>query len=79
MAPDAYPKDQSYGTAEYDGGYTFLQEVRVQMGDEAFNAFVRDYYEAFYMKSVTTGEFLEFLRTYDNSREMNKIIKFYFK
>ena len=79
VAPDAYPKDQSYGTAEYDGGYTFLQEVRVQMGDEAFNAFVRDYYEAFYMKSVTTGEFLEFLRTYDNSREMNKIIKFYFK
>lgn len=79
VAPDAYPKDQSYGTAEYDGGYTFLQEVRVQMGDEAFQSFLRDYFEAFYMKTVTTGEFLEFLRSYDNSQEMNSMINFYFK
>jgi hypothetical protein len=31
------------------------------------------------MKTVTTKEVLDFIRTYNNSKEMDEIIDFYFK
>ena len=65
VAPDKYPDEQYYGTAEYDGSYTFLQEVRVLLGDDIFMDFVRKYYEQFYMKIVKTEDVLKLLKEYN--------------
>lgn len=79
VAPNEYSEEQSYGDAEYEGGYMFLQEVRKQMQDEKFSVFLKDYYKTFYMKTVTTKDVLEFIKKYDNSEKIQEIIKFYFK
>lgn len=79
VAPDAYPADQEYSYAEYEGGYMFLQEVRLQLGDEKFKEFLKDYYKTYTMKVVDSQEVLDFIRSYDNSAEMEEIIGFYFK
>ena len=49
------------------------------IGDDAFKDMLRSYYETFYMKTVTTKEVLDFIMTYNNSKEMDEIIDFYFK
>lgn len=79
VAPNEYPDEQYYGTAEYEGSYSFLQEVRTLLGDEVFMEFVRKYYEQFYMKIATTQDVLNMLKDLNNSEEMESIIKFYFK
>lgn len=79
VAPNKYPDEQYYGTAEYDGSYTFLQEVRVLLGDDIFMEFVRKYYEQFYMKIAKTEDVLKLLKEYNDSEEMDEIIRFYFR
>ena len=79
VAPDEYTNDRYYGDAEYNGSYAFLQEVRLLIGDEAFMDMIRKYYERFYMKTVKTEDVCAFIKTYDNSENMDKIIDFYFK
>ena len=79
VSPDEYPEEQSYGTAEYEGGYIFLQEVRKQIGDEAFEQFVREFYKMYQMKTAKTEDVLVLIRKYDNSEKMEEIIGFYFK
>ena len=41
--------------------------------------FVRKYYEQFYMKIVKTEDVLKLLKEYNDSEEMDEIIKFYFR
>ena len=77
IAPDRYPKGQDYGVAEYEASYMFLQEVREQMGDELFSRFLKDFYEKYRMKRVTTKDIVRFIRKYDNTKKMQKIIDFY--
>lgn len=79
VSPDNYPEEQNYGTAEYEGGYAFLQEVRLQLGDDRFSEFIKEYYETFYMECVKTEDVLTLIRKYDDSEKMNEIINFYFK
>lgn len=79
VAPNKYPKDQMYGTAEYDGGYMFLQEVRVQLGDKTFKKFLKEYYKTYAMKVVVTEDVVNLVKKYDNSKAMRKIIDFYIK
>lgn len=79
VSPDDYPKEQFYSQAEYEGSYMFLQEVRLQLGDEMFKKFLMDFYATYTMKVVDTEEVLEFIRGYDNSEKMEEIIGFYFK
>lgn len=79
IPPNEYPEEQIYGTAEYDGGYAFLQELRLLLGNDQFMDFLRDYYKEFYMKTITTDDFLDFIKNYNNSNKMNEIVKFYFK
>lgn len=79
VPPNEYPEEQSYGTAEYEGGYAFLQELRLLLGNDRFMDFLRDYYKEFYMKSVTTNELLDFVKKYNNSDKLNEIINFYFR
>ena len=79
VPPNEYPEEQSYGTAEYEGGYAFLQELRLLLGNDRFMDFVRDYYKEFYMKTVTTDELLNFIKKYNNSDKLNEIVRFYFR
>ncbi len=75
--PNKYHKGQTYGDAEYEEGYVFLEEIRLKMGDEKFNRFLKEYYESFCMKRATTSKIVKLIRKYDNSKAMNKIIAFY--
>ena len=77
--PSEYDEGQSYGEAEYECGYMFLQEVRIQLGDERFSQFLKDYYEEYYLKKVTTQDIIDFIKRYDDSEKMQDIINFYFK
>jgi hypothetical protein len=40
---------------------------------------LKKYYETFNMKTVTTKDALDFIKTYNNSEKMDEIINFYFK
>lgn len=79
IPPHEFTDDRYYGDAEYNGSYAFLQEVRMLIGDNAFMDMVKSYYKTFYMKTVTTKEVLDFIRTYNSTDQMEEIIKFYFK
>lgn len=79
VSPDEYGDERFYGDAEYSGSYSFLQEVRLLIGNDAFMDMIKKYYESFYMKTVTTKEVLDFIKTYNNTEKMEEIIKFYFK
>lgn len=79
VPPNEYSKDRFYGDAEYFGGYSFLQEVRLLIGDKAFMDMLKNVYEIYYMKIVTTKDILDLIKLYDNSEKMNEIIDFYFK
>ena len=79
VSPDKYENDQSYGEAEYETSYIFIQEIRMAMGDEKFNKFLKDFYKTYYLKTVNTDMVLKLIREYDNSKKINEIIDFYFK
>ena len=79
VSPDKYENDQSYGEAEYETSYIFIQEIRMAMGDEKFNKFLKDFYKTYYLKTVNTDMVLKLIREYDNSKKINEVIDFYFK
>ena len=79
VSPDKYSDEQSYGDGEYEASYIFLQELRMAMGEEKFNKFLKDFYNRYYFKTVNTDMVLSFIREYDNSKKINEIIDFYFK
>ena len=77
--PDNYSEEQNYGEIEYEEAYLFLQELRIAMGDDKFNKFLKDFYKTYYLKTVNTDMVLKLIREYDNSKKINEIIDFYFK
>ena len=79
VPPDEFDEDRFYGDAEYNGSYSFLQEIRLLIGDDSFMDMLKKYYETFNMKTVTTKDALDFIKTYNNSDKMDEIINFYFK
>ena len=79
VPPHEFNEDRFYGDAEYNGSYSFLQEIRLLIGDDSFMDMLKKYYETFNMKTVTTKDALDFIKTYNNSDKMDEIINFYFK
>ena len=79
VPPHEFNEDRFYGDAEYNGSYSFLQEIRLLIGDDSFMDMLKKYYETFNMKTVTTKDALDFIKTYNNSEKMDEIINFYFK
>ena len=77
IAPNKYPEGRYYGEAEYEASYMFLQELRLQMGDKQFSRFLKDFYKQYRMKRVTTKTIVRFIKKYDDSKRMQKIIDFY--
>ena len=82
-APDEYLEpdeiSDNYGDREYDGGYFFLTDVRDILGEEAFSQFFKEYYATYKMKVVTTDDIVQLVKKYDDSKEMQKVLSFYFK
>lgn len=78
VSPYEFGPEDFYGEREYTEGYLFLEELRRVMGEEDFEAFLKDYYKEFTFKVSTTDSFLDFLRQHDNSEEVNSLINGYF-
>ncbi|MBP3222933.1 MAG: M1 family metallopeptidase [Actinomycetaceae bacterium] len=79
VPPTEYPEGQEYGEAEYEASYVFVQELRLAMGDEKFYAFLKDFYQTYYLKVATTDDVLSLIKKHDNSEKVQEIIGFYFK
>ena len=75
--PDRYPQNQEYGVGEYEEACMFLREVRGQMGKKRFGRFLKKYYKTYAGKTVKTKDVLKLIRSYDNSKKMKEIIRFY--
>ncbi len=54
--------DEELGTAPYEKGYLFLRLLEEAVGREAFDAFLRQYFEDHAFETMTTERFLELLR-----------------
>ena len=52
--------DDSLSDIPYEKGYAFLQAVEMAVGREVFDKFIREYFEHYAFKSLTTDEFLEY-------------------
>lgn len=79
VSPERYAEDQNYWEAEYEASYTFFQELRIAMGDNMFNKFLRELYNEYYLRTINSDIVLSFIKQYDNSKKVNEIIDFYFK
>jgi leukotriene-A4 hydrolase len=55
--------DDAYSQVPYEKGYLFLRALEESVGSPRFDAFLRSYLGRFAFQSLTTTEFLDFLRT----------------
>lgn len=69
--------ENSYSEYVYTSGSNFLYELRKTMGNGAFFKMLQAYYEMAYMKEVTTEEFIQIVRSFDNSAEVETVIQKY--
>jgi leukotriene-A4 hydrolase len=54
--------DEAYSVVPYEQGALFLTWIESRVGRPAFDAFVREWFDSYAFQSVTTAQFLEFLR-----------------
>ena len=74
-----YDEADEPGDKEYVYAPTFLSKTREAMGDQEFDAFLKDVYETYKGDIATTEGILKLLRSHDDSAEIEKIISFFFK
>jgi leukotriene-A4 hydrolase len=55
--------DDAYSQVPYEKGYLFLRALEEAVGSARFDSFLRSYLGRFAFQSLTTQEFLDFLRT----------------
>jgi len=67
-----------YTNATYRMGARFLQELREQIGDETFFAFLKDYVRQMDGKIATSGDFFQVLRAH-TSEDISGLVGKYFK
>ena len=67
-----------YTNAAYFQGAHFLEKVRERMGEEAFFAFLQDYYNQGRGKIVTANDFFRILRSH-TSADLSDLINQYFR
>jgi hypothetical protein len=70
---------RTYTNATYFQGAYFLEKVRARIGDEAFFAFVQDYYNQGRGKIVTAADFFRILRANAGSTDVSDLINQYFR
>ena len=56
--------DDAYSQVPYEKGYLFLRALEEAVGSARFDAFLRSYLGRFAFQSLTTQEFLDFLRAH---------------
>ena len=66
------------GDKEYVYAPTFLSKTRAAMGDEKFDAFLKDVYKTYTGKVANAEGSSSSLRSHDDSTEVEKIISFFF-
>ena len=54
--------DEGCTLVPYEKGALLLRTIEQAVGRERFDAFLRRYFDHFAFRSITTGEFLEFIR-----------------
>lgn len=54
--------DSALNQIPYEKGALFLRRIEEAFGRDGFDAFLRDYFDHFAFKSLTTGDFEQFLR-----------------
>lgn len=79
VSPEKYSEEQNYWEAEYEASYMFLQELRMAMGEDVFNLFLKELYNEYYLKTINTDIVLSLIKKYDISIKIHEIIDFYFK
>ena len=67
-----------YTNAVYFQGAHFLEELRARIGDDAFYAFLQDYYQQGQGKIVTANDFFRILSQH-TSTDYSDLVKQYFK
>lgn len=69
------PKGVDTDAMAYEGGSSFPALLMEIMGKQKFFAALHEYYETYKFKQATTQDFLNIIRQYDNSANVNYIIK----
>jgi hypothetical protein len=69
---------RAYTDAVYLNGATFLQALREKIGDEAFFAFLQDYYARYAGKRATAADFFAVLREHTDA-DLSELIAKYFQ
>lgn len=70
-------EEMQYSECVYKGGTEFLFELEQEMGEATFFSMMQQYYKAYCFKETTTEEFLEIVKLYNNTEEVNDIINKY--
>lgn len=73
----AFTDGRTYMNAVYRRGALFLRDLRERMGDEAFFAFLRDYYETEGRQLSTSEDFFVILRRHSEV-DMSSLLEEYF-
>ena len=75
---DRYDKsNDEYSQYVYDSGAFFLYELEKTMGDAEFFSMLQGYYDTYRFSEVTTSDFVSFVKTYDDSESVDKVISKY--
>ena len=76
---DVYPEGSVTSDKEYVYAPIFLYHTKEIMGEEAFYGFLSEVYRTYTNKIVHSEDILKILRLYNDSKELNDLIAFYFK
>ncbi len=63
MPADIAHPDDAFSQVSYAGGMFFLKFLETRFGREAFDPFLRDYFDQFAFKSITTEDFLNYFES----------------
>ena len=78
LSYDRYDKsNDEYSQYVYDSGAFFLYELEKTMGDAEFFSMLQGYYDAYRFSEVKTSDFVSFVKAYDDSESVDKVISKY--
>lgn len=66
-----------YSTYVYTNGSYFLYELSKEMGENEFYKMMQDYYQTYYLKEVTTVDFINIIYEHSDSLKIYQIINNY--
>ena len=76
---DTYSYFNDYRNVVYLNGASFLEDLRVKIGDDAFFVFLKDYREKFRFKQVTKKDFFELLRKHTDKNIDDLLSQYFYK